>query len=225
MKPKRHSVVSGMKKLLWSSAPIHTKQAQSIRDSGWAVWGKVRVQWSGRTMHAMKASGFLTKLKAKENSIILMGTFLTVIGWGIKPTVAAPIQTSKERATRVSGKMINKMAKALRPGRKAPNMTGTMWCQRKRDGGFTPGQMGQLTMANGLTTKLTAREPIFGKMAEDTMASGQITTCRGTESTYTLMASGTTVSTWTIRKRVSGSTSGLMGDSTKDGGTRASNMA
>jgi len=70
------------------------------------------------------------------------------------------------------------MAKALRPGQKAPNMRGIMLCLRKKETGFTPGQMGQLTMANGLTTKFKGKEFIFGKMAEDTMASGQITTCR-----------------------------------------------
>ena len=57
------------------------------------------------------------------------------------------------------------------------------------------GQMGQLTMANGLIIKSMAKVPTFGKTAGDTTANGRTTTCKGMESTYTQMAFDTTVST------------------------------
>ena len=87
----------------------------------------------------------------------------------------------------VSGKTINNMEKALKPGKRVLPTKVTMLFAKSRVKASIVGLMDQPTKVIGLTTKSKVSECISGKMAASVMASGLIMICLATESIFMLM--------------------------------------
>ena len=120
----------------------------------------------------------------------------------------------------VSGKTINNMGKALKPGKRVLPTKVTMLLAKSRVKASIVGLMDQPTKVIGLTTKSKVSECISGKMAASVMASGLIMICLATESIFMLMELDMMVNIFLIKKKASAFTSGLMEECMKDGGTK-----
>lgn len=181
--------------------------------------------WNGRMVRVTTVTGTMVWRSGKESSSISMETYMRGTGPIIRLMVMACTSMPKELGTRVNGRMTSNMVTGMRSGMRAANTkVDTPW-GRKKAWESIHGQTDLHTTVNGKTIESMDKVSIYGRMAADTMVTG---------STMTWMVSVFTIgqtdadmkgSSITIKSAALAFTSGPTDANTRDGGTRASNMA
>jgi len=124
--------------------------------------------------------------------------------------------------TRVNGKMTSSTVRATRHGLTAANFMGFMWTHVRRARACTYGPMATSISVNGKTMPFPAMGYTLGTMAEFMSVSGKIMLCTERELISGLMVGCIMVAIRMIRKMVSVSTSGSMGEPTSETGLKES---
>ena len=102
------------------------KLAQFTLVSGKEVSETVLVNKHGLMAQNTLVSGAKTELTGKENLFMSMEMFMTAFGPMTRQTVQEPTSTLMVLCTKVSGKMICNMGKALKPGQIKADMRDNM---------------------------------------------------------------------------------------------------
>lgn len=105
---------------------ISSKLEQFIQASGKEDSVMDLVSKCGLMAPNMLVSGGKIELMVKENSSMLMVTFMTVSGLMIRPTVLAFINTLMAPNMKACGRMIYNMVRELRPGQINHDMRAIM---------------------------------------------------------------------------------------------------
>ena len=122
------------------------------------------------------------------------------------------------------GKMICKMAEALKHGQKEHLMKVTTICQKNKAQENTSGLMVRFMKDNGMIIKSMDLVLMSGKMVESFLANGKTMTCMALEFIFTLMESGMMVNTRKIKRKAMAFIIGLMAANMRAGGVRANSM-
>ena len=96
---------------LWSLANTLTKLGPSTEDSGRVACVTAKVKCTGKTVPSMKEPGTTIWQQVKVNSLLSMGTYMTVTGLKIKLMVKVSTQLPKVQNTMASGRTINATVK------------------------------------------------------------------------------------------------------------------
>ena len=111
---------------------LHSRMVQLILANGWMACAMDMEHSSGRTVHAMKACGKMTKQTVKESLCTPMETSTRASGLTIRLKEPAPIRTPMVPTTKVSGSTINNMGKVQNLGLMALDMRASTKTERKK---------------------------------------------------------------------------------------------
>ena len=174
----------------------------------------VMVFSNGQMVLDTRDSGKIIELMARANLLILMATFMTVIGLMIKPTDMVSIIISMEPCTKDSGETIFNMVREKNHGQINQSMKVNTWQERSMVLAFTLGTMDLDTQVNGMKTKSRDLVPTVGLTVVNIKENGLIIIWMVWASTHGLMEDATWVNIRMIRSTDTVSTNGLMVDFT-----------
>ena len=154
-----------------------------------------------------------------------MVTTTKVTGSLIKPMEMAFMNIRKEQNFSEHGKTICKLAMVSKRGQTVQDMKVTMTTAKRTVLDTSNGWMAPLSSVSSMKTTSRDRDAIPGPMEGNMKANGNLTGCMAKEDSRGLMVDAMLASMSTTTSKASVSSSGQMGASTEDSGSKENNTA
>ena len=200
-------------------------QVLCMRASGLMAKGMAQGLRYGRMVPSTQVNGKITRLKERENSLMLMEMFMMASGAMTRLMDMEFISTRTEPSIKDFGKMTFSMAWDQKLGKIAVDTRATIAMGASMALGSTNGTMGPSSPETGPKTRFTALASTNGLMADPTKVNGVKTTWKALEFTAGKTEEFTMASTKTTRNMVTEFTSGKTIENTQDTGATGSSMA